>query len=122
MDDFPITSSSCTVTIESYLNPHSKQYQNILVLDKMPLGPLSTFVVRFNPRKLSPFQVDDDDDMFNRCHFAIRRNDRSFLTVDDIPSLLSYLTSNGYTIDSQLTKVVQKTNHNKHFVCIFSKT
>lgn len=31
--------SAYTLTIEPYLNTVSKQYENIIVIDKMPLGP-----------------------------------------------------------------------------------
>ena len=114
--------SAYTLTIEPYLNTFSKQYENIIVIDKMPVGPLGQLVSRFRASRLSPF--DDPHDSQNCCKFAIRRNyrkDNEFLTADDIPSLLAYLSTNGYSINSEITKIVQKTNYNKRksFVCVF---
>jgi hypothetical protein len=120
--------SAYTLTIEPYLNTFSKQYENIIVIDKMPLGPLGQLVSRFRAPRLSPF--DYNNDSFNKndcCKFAIRRHfrrDNEFLTADDVPSLLAYLSTNGYSINSEITKIVQKTKYNqrKSFVCVFYYT
>lgn len=32
----------------------------------------------------------------------------SFMTAEDIPAILSYLIQNGYTINTDLTKIIQK--------------
>ena len=118
--------SSYILTIEPYLNTYSKQYENIIVIDKMPLGPLSQLVSHFNAPRLSPFTEPTN----NCCKYAIRRHynntlrrENCFLTADDVPSLLSYLSANGYTINSEITKIVQKTNYNKkNFACVFYYT
>ncbi len=120
--------SAYTLTIEPYLNTFSKQYENIIVIDKMPLGPLGQLVSRFRAPRLSPF--DYNNDSFNKnecCKFAIRRHfrrDNEFLTADDVPSLLAYLSTNGYSINSEITKIVQKTKYSqrKSFVCVFYYT
>ena len=120
--------SAYTLTIEPYLNTFSKQYENIFDIDKMPLGPLGQLVSRFRAPRLSPF--DYNNDSFNKndcCKFAIRRHfrrDNEFLTADDVPSLLAYLSTNGYSINSEITKIVQKTKYNqrKSFVCVFYYT
>lgn len=114
--------SAYTLTIEPYLNTVSKQYENIIVIDKMPLGPLGQLVSRFRAPRLSPFIYDNYDD--SDCKFAIRRNfckDNNFLNANDVPSLLAYLSANGYSINSEITKIVQKTTYNKKksFVCVF---
>ena len=111
-----------TLTIEPYLNTHTKQYQNIIVIDNMPNGPLQKFVTRYMPQKLSPFY---DVNETIHCKYAIiARQNKDFVTDAELPALLSFLNSNGYTVDSQTTKVVQKSNiaHKKNFVCIFSYT
>jgi hypothetical protein len=90
----------------------------------MPLGPLSQLVSHYNSPKLSPFQRVENN---NCCKYAIRRNysgkairDDYFLTTEDMPSLLGYLNANGYAIDANTTKIVQKTGTNKNMVCIFT--
>lgn len=128
MCDSPFSQTQTyTLSIEPYLNTYSKQYQNIITIDKMPLGPLSQMVSHYSSPKLSPFQVSDNNNI-NCCKYAIRRHyhsnasrDDYFLTADDVPSLLAYLTANGYIIDSGITKIVQKANIsflNKKMVCI----
>jgi hypothetical protein len=119
--------ASYTLTIEPFLNTYSKQYQNIIMIDKMPEGPLSHLISHFNPPKLSPFRVNFDDNNYNCCKYAIRRHynttgnkDNLYLTVDDIPSVLAYLSTNGYIIDTQITKLIQKTNYNKKLICVFT--
>ena len=119
---------SYTLSIEPYLNTYTKQYQNIITIDKMPLGPLAQLVSRYNSPKLSPFQVSNIEN--NCCKYAIRRHygsgacrENYFLTTEDIPSLLGYLNTNGYSIDSNTTKIVQKAGigfTNKKMVCIFT--
>lgn len=111
-----------TLSIEPYLNTHTKQYQNIIVIDNVPNGPLQKFVTRYMPQKLSPFY---DVNETVHCKYAIiARQNKDFVTDAELPALLSFLNSNGYTVDSQTTKVVQKSNitHKKNFVCIFSYT
>jgi hypothetical protein len=112
--------SSYTLSIEPYLNTFTKQYENIIVIDKMPKGPLAELVSHVKSPRLSPFTEPHTN---NCCKYAIRRHynrENNFLTSDDVPSLLSYLSTNGYTINTEITKIVQKTNLNKKkFVCVF---
>ena len=122
---------SYVLSIEPYLNTYSKQYQNIITIDKMPIGPLSQLVTHFNSQKLSPFQISNNDTN-NWCKYAIRRyyngginREDCFLTADDVPSLLGYLTTNGYTINTSITKIMQKSNISllpKKMICIVTYT
>jgi hypothetical protein len=105
------------------LNQYQKQYQNILVVNDMPSGPLRERVVRINPPKLSPF----NDSAINRghhCIYAIRNDCVSagyeYATLDDIPQMLVYLVSNGYKIDHDTTKLLQRTPMSKRVICVFS--
>ncbi len=112
-----------TICVEPYLNLYSKQYENIITIDKMPAGPLSQLVSHYSSPRLSPFQSNNPN---NSCKYAIRRNFESnknmenyFLNADDVPSLLGYLMANGYTIDTSITKIIQKANvSNKKMVCL----
>ena len=129
MEDSPFTQiSTYTLSIEPYLNTYSKQYQNIITIDKVPAGPLAQMVSHFNSPKLSPFQSTNFPN-HNLCKYGIRRNYNTsacredyFLTADDVPSLLGYLTTNGYTIDTSITKIIHKSNIPKKVVCVVSYT
>jgi hypothetical protein len=111
------------ISVEPYLNQYQKQYQNILVVNDMPSGPLGERVVRINPPKLSPF----NDSAINRghqCIYAIRNEcltaGYEYATLDDIPQMLVYLVSNGYKIDHDTTKLLQRTPMSKRVICVFS--
>ena len=121
-----LQSFSYVLSIEPYLNTYSKQYQNIITIDKMPMGPLSQMVSRYTSPKLSQFQVSSNN---NCCKYAFMRmggnRENYFLTADDVPSLLGYITGIGYTIDTNITKIVQRANigfTNKKIVCIIKNT
>jgi hypothetical protein len=126
---------SFTVYVEPYLDTYNKEYLNIITVDKMPGGPLAPLITRMRGQKLSPFQSYC---AFNaNCTLAISRYRNSahsnkgnrFLLAEDIPSLLAFLQSNGYTIDTTITKMIQRSNINigntacdnkKKMVCVVS--
>ncbi len=119
-----LQSFSYVLSVEPYLNTYSKQYQSIITIDKMPTGPLSQLVSRYSPPKLSQFQISSND-----CKYAFLRmggnRENYFLTAEDVPSLLGYISANGYTIDTSITKIVQKANigfTNKKIVCIIKNS
>lgn len=101
-----------TVSAEPFLNSYYKNYQTILTVDRMPVGPISAHVKRINSPKLSPFISNP----FDNCTFAFVRNPNSFsmkganpfLTELDIPSLMGFLRANGYTIDMETVKIMHK--------------
>lgn len=106
-----------TVSAEPFLNSYYKNYQTILTVDRMPVGPISAHVKRVNAPKLSPFISPSlFDGPFDNCTFAFVRNPNSFsmkgsspfLTELDIPSLIGFLRANGYTIDMETVKIMHK--------------
>lgn len=135
-DESPFTAtSSFTVYVEAYLDTYNKEYLNIITVDKMPTGPLAPLIVYISSQKLSPFQSQCA--FSNNCAMAISRyynkgackKGNRFLLAEDIPSLLSFLQANGYSIDTTITKMIQRSNINigntacdnkKKMVCIVS--
>jgi hypothetical protein len=138
MNESPFASSSGGAVIlylEPFLNTYLKSYQNILTLSAMPPGPLKNIVFRMQSPKLSEFQSPVS--CGSSCLYVLGRytsgvniNDNdSFMYSDDIPSVLSYLQTNGYTIDTSLTTMLQKSeiriggngcSGNRRMVCMFS--
>ena len=60
-NDSPFSQTlSYTLSVEPYLNTYSKQYQNIITIDKKPMGPLAQLVSHYNQTKISPFQVTEN--------------------------------------------------------------
>jgi len=82
----------------------------------MPDGPLGNMVSRQSFPKLSPFQ-ENNQTMRDQCIYTLLRyskertepnmkNREIFMNGEDVPSLFSYLSSNGYTIESDLTRLM----------------
>ena len=142
MDSPFYNSKTITMYLEPYLNTEYQSYQNIITLSGMPNGPLSEMVKMLSFRKLSPFQTAS---IFNtnsmNCTFALLRYPKTsfnnkgqdqFMTADDIPAVISYLIENGYSINSDLTNMLQKSNikiggnvdnklsGNRKMICLFT--
>ena len=121
MPESPFASSygsySVILYLEPVLNSYYQNYQNILTLSDMPLGPLKNMVSKLQFPKLSPFS---NSSCSTSCLYVLGRytvsdagkpttnNTDSFMYADDIPSVLSYLQSNGYIVDTSLTTMLQK--------------
>ena len=134
---FASSSGSIILYLEPFLNTYFKTYQNILTLSAMPPGPLKNMVFRMQSPKLSEFQTPSPFSCGSSCLYVLGRytksvnmNDSdSFMFSDDIPSVLSYLQSNGYIIDTSLTTMLQKSeirigangcSGNRRMVCMFT--
>ena len=128
---------SVILYLEPVLNTYCQQYMNILTLSGVPSGPLRELVYTIQPTRLSPFQrrgwLGDDSCIFvlGRYHGVkpTMNNTNSFMTSDDIPSVISYLREHGYVVDTKITEMLQKSgvisvsSHgggNRKMVCMFS--
>ena len=118
-------SSTFSLFLEPILNPYYQSYQNIITLDREPSGPIRSMVSMISMPKLSPFQsaAAYASPYYNgtNCAWVLLRypaeilggvgsgafkNADSFMCADDIPAVFSYLMSNGYMIDTSLTKMM----------------
>jgi hypothetical protein len=124
----PFSSSNTIVFyLEPILNSYHKSYQNIITVSSIPPGPLSDLVASMSLPKLSPFQqigtfASPVSAPYNCVNVLLRypkshingrpsmKNTDSFMTTEDIPAVLSYLLSNGYTIEKDLSDIMQKAN------------
>ena len=118
-----------TITSSPYYDRCSQQYQNILMLNIEPDGPLRRFVRRIQLPRLTPFQTDRSEE---KCGLVItnflnnnhnhNNNKNGLMTPNDIPDLYSFLTANGYQIDTQLTNMMNqsqvKLTPGKQIVCL----
>lgn len=105
-----------TVTLFSqpYLDKYNQCYKNIVTINAVPQGPLAQFVRKVQFPPLSEFKQPGPCSHINNCGFALvsLNNDNcyakkgfSLMIVDEIPNLVSFLLTNGYTIDTSLTKM-----------------
>jgi hypothetical protein len=98
----------------------NKTYQHIITVNTIPPGPLADMVKPMSFDKLSQFQQRGPNyDGFGCTNVLLRypkhagaissiKNGDYFMTTDDIPSVLSYLQTNGYTVDTNMTKLMFK--------------
>jgi len=127
-----------TITTQPYLENcayNNQCYKNILLVNVVPEGPLKALVRRINLKPLSPFQRDGPCNPMLRCGLALTSllnfsdsnynyNQRScgnnLMTPNEIPDLFSFLTANGYQIDTQLTNMMNNSEvklTNSRLVC-----
>ena len=107
--------STFSILLEPILDPYSKSYRQIVTCSMKPYGPLEKFVGHASFSKLSSFQES------SQCIYFLRPIDScdSFMTSENIPSLLSYLESNGYVIHYDYMKIVKKSHSNLVCICSF---
>ena len=116
-----------TIIAQPYLDTYNKNYINILTLNVVPQGPLSQFVRRIQFPQLSPYQQKyQQNNCGNDCGLALVKlggcyTGNNLMTPNELPDLFSFLTSNGYQIETQLTNLMNqsevKISDNRRVVC-----
>ena len=129
-----------TITTQPYLDNcayNNQCYKNILLVNVLPEGPLKALVQRINLKPLSPFQRDGPCNPMQRCGLALtslsnlsnlnynyNQNQKycgnNLMTPNEIPDLYSFLTANGYQIDTQITNMMNNSEvklTNSRIVC-----
>ena len=104
-----------TLFSQPYLDRFNQCYKNIITINMMPQGPLAQFVRRIQFPPLSEFKQPGPCSHINNCGLALislngdssccAKNGSNLMIVDEIPNLVSFLLTNGYTIDTSLTKM-----------------
>ena len=101
-----------TVTLFSqpFLDTYNQCYKNIVTINLIPQGPLAQFVRRVQFPPLSQFKQPGPCSRINNCGLALTALNNmcssGFMIVDEVPNLMSYLLSNGYTINTSITKML----------------
>ena len=100
---------------QPFLDTYNQCYKNIVVVNLKPQGPLGELVrlVKFPP--LSEFKQPGPCSPLKDCGYAIMSLDgcsagcgkfgNDLMVVDEVPTLISYLVSNGYSVDTSITKM-----------------
>lgn len=104
--------SAKTVSLFSqpYLDKFNQCYKNIVTLNMHPQGPLGAIVKRVQFPPLSEFKQMGPCTPYKPCGLAITSFENGcckngLMTVDEVPNLISFLVSNGYSIDTSITKM-----------------
>lgn len=100
---------SFTLFSQPFLDTQLQCYKTIITLNTIPAGPLSKFTTRIRMNRLSEFKTPGPCCPNKKCEFTLQ----SFygngpMNIEELPDLFSFLTSNNYDINTQLTKILKK--------------
>lgn len=108
-----------------FLDKYNKCYQNIIVINTEPVGKLNSLIKKLNPPKLSSFKNNNLCCQENGCILAIKslKNSCKLMSINELPDLFSFLVSNGYTIDTNITKMISDSDirFSNKLICFISK-
>lgn len=114
-----------TISTQPFYDTVSESYKNIYVVNRKPLGPFGTIVKQITSPKLSPFISNYNSCCNCKCIYAIcnPENTSKFLCIEEIDILFGFLMTNGYKIDTSLTKMMQNSGitFKKNFICFVQK-
>ena len=130
---------------QPFLDTYNQCYKNIVTINLLPEGPLRPFVQKVAFPSLSTFkQFSSPCNPTQTCGLALKsihnnaimygsrfggcNSNRcgAFMSVNEIPDLFAFLLSNGYKIDTSLTKMINtsqvqfKPNNENEIICFFS--
>ena len=111
----PFQAKTVSLFSQPYLDTYNQCYKNIVVTNLLPLGPLSEIVRFVNFPPLSEFKQPGPCSPLKQCGYALislggcstgcGKNGSNLMITDEVPDLISYLVSNGYSVDTSITKM-----------------
>ena len=111
--------ASYAIFSQPYYDAYEQKYKNILTINKKPEGPLRQITKQIKFYPLSPFKRTDRE----QCGYAFCLEGNRLATTNEIPDLFSFLMTNGYTIDTPITKMLNESdvriNDNVKLVAFF---
>jgi hypothetical protein len=111
---------------EIYLDKRDKCYKKIIIIDPIPNDPKIKCILRqIRKEKLSPFdQPTECCSSETGCMSAFINPSCTcdLLCIDKIGGLFSYLVTNGYKINTSVTKIMLKGNASiPNLICFIEK-
>ena len=96
------------LSVQTYLDQHFKCYKDIITINIFPNGPLGHIVSRITKNKLSTFQQNSPCCSESNCILAIKSINKfpKLMCIDELPSLITFLSNNGYEIDTNITRLM----------------
>jgi hypothetical protein len=118
MNRLPNLTKTFTITSQPFYDQYNQCYKNIMMVNLEPQGPLSRLVRRLILPRLSPFQREGPCNPIQKCGLALQSlstgccnkytSGCDLMTPDEIPDLISFLQSNGYQIETQITNMLNQ--------------
>lgn len=114
--DSMMSAKTVSLFSQPYLDKFNQCYKNIVVVNLPPQGPLGNLVKKVNFPPLSEFKQPGPCSPLKQCGFALMslngfcsmgcgKNGENLMIIDEVPDLISFLVSNGYTVDTSITKM-----------------
>jgi hypothetical protein len=98
-----------TITSQPFYDQYNECYKNILMVNAEPQGPIRKIVRKIKLPKLSPFQQDNQ--YYQKCGLVLRSlrgTNINYMTPDEIPDLITFLTGHNYQIETQITNMLNQ--------------
>jgi hypothetical protein len=118
MNGIPNLTKTVTITSQPFYDQYNQCYKNIMMVNLEPQGPLSRLVRRLRLPRLSPFQREGPCNPIQKCGLALQsintgccnkyNSGCDLMTPNEIPDLISFLQSNGYQIETQITNMLNQ--------------
>jgi hypothetical protein len=96
-------------------------YYNILSINTMPTGPLSKYTKQLNisPQRISAFRTRSD----THCIYALYNpNNNELLTLNDLPIFFTFCHANGYSINTDITNMLNSQTQTNPIICYIQYT
>jgi len=97
-----------------HLDRFNKCYKNIITISPKPNNAILNSIIKpLQREKLSPFQETNSPCCpLDNCIYAFTypNNTCELLCVDDIAILFAFFASNGFTVNTDITKIMQKSD------------
>ena len=94
-----------------YLDKKNDCYQRLITINIKPTGSLGSHCISLKYEKLSPFDVNNGCkcNSYKSCIIVIKNpTTNTPFCIDELPEFIDLITSLGYTIDYNITKILQK--------------
>jgi len=113
------TSKTVSLFSQAYLDQYNQCYKNIVTVNMYPQGPLAHLVRKIKFPPLSEFKQPGPCTPYKQCGLVLIslggcnmgcNNGSDLMLVDEVPNLISFLLSNGYSVDTSITKMFNQSD------------
>ena len=109
-----------------YYDSYNKCYKKLIVISPTPNFSTEPYLQKItkllHTEKISPYKINNNCCERENCKYAFIDEYNNYLTINDLPHLFSLLTTNGFKIETEITKMMQDSSVKiKELICFISK-
>ena len=105
-----------TLYTQPYLSPYAKCYTNVIIISCMPNGLLRLLTHKIKFQNVSAFNTNNCINT-SPCKLVLNtltdNNMNNLMTADEIPNLINYLLENNYSINTDITNMINNNSNSK---------